>query len=112
MQNKDLELAQAVAVLRDELLDAAALGAGSNLAFEVGPIELEFAVELRRDAKVKAGFKAWVLTADAEAGMSHGRIHRVKIALTPKQPGGGDLLIHSAPQQGIGPGDVSGRIPD
>ncbi|WP_412739469.1 trypco2 family protein [Krasilnikovia sp. MM14-A1259] len=25
-----------------------------------GPIEMEFAVELRADGKVKAGFKAWV----------------------------------------------------
>ncbi|MEW9555283.1 trypco2 family protein [Nonomuraea sp. NPDC050783] len=41
---------------------------GSQIAFAVGPIELEFAVELKADAKAKAGFKAWVVTAGAEAG--------------------------------------------
>ncbi|MFD9004132.1 trypco2 family protein [Streptomyces sp. NPDC059582] len=112
MRNKDLELAEAVAVLRDELLDAAARGAGSGLSFEVGPIELEFTVELRRDAKVRAGFKAWVVTADGEAGVSQGRTHRVKLTLTPKQPGGGDLLVHGSPHRKAGPGDVSDRLPD
>jgi hypothetical protein len=45
-----------------------ARGAGQEIAFKVGPVELEFAVELRTDAKAKAGFKAWVVSADAEAG--------------------------------------------
>jgi hypothetical protein len=30
----------------------------------VGPIEVEFTVELRQDVSVKAGFKAWVLSAE------------------------------------------------
>ncbi|MEV6878081.1 trypco2 family protein [Amycolatopsis sp. NPDC051128] len=28
-------------------------------------VELEFAVEMHRDAKVKAGFKAWLISAEA-----------------------------------------------
>ncbi|AWE51851.1 MULTISPECIES: trypco2 family protein [Streptomyces] len=108
----EIELADAVAALRDELLEAAARGAGQNLAFQVGPVELEFAVELRADAKVKAGFKAWVVSADAEAGIARGRTHRVKIALTPKKPGGGDLLVHGSPERQQGPGSVEDRIED
>ncbi|MGW7210032.1 trypco2 family protein [Streptomyces sp. NPDC054837] len=106
----DIELADAVAAVRDELLDAAARGAGQNLAFKVGPVELEFTVELRVDAKAKAGFKAWVVTADVEAGAARTRTHRVKLALTPQQAGGGDLLIHGRADRAQGPGDVSGRI--
>ncbi|MET7704057.1 trypco2 family protein [Streptomyces sp. NPDC005485] len=106
----EIELADAVAAMRDELLQASARGAGQDLAFKVGPVELEFAVELRADARAKAGFKAWVVTGEAEAGVARTRTHRVKIALTPQQPGGGDLLIHGRPEREQGPGDVSGYI--
>ncbi|MGW2520822.1 trypco2 family protein [Streptomyces sp. NPDC001617] len=106
----EIELVKDVAAVRDELLEAAAQGAGQSLAFKVGPVELEFAVELRADAKAKAGFKAWVVTGEAEAGLGRSRTHRVKISLTPQQAGGGDLLIHGRADQAAGPGDVSGHI--
>ncbi|MFI1177880.1 trypco2 family protein [Streptomyces melanogenes] len=106
----EIELADAVAAVRDELLEAAARGAGQNLSFKVGPVELEFAVELRADVKAKTGFRAWVVTGDVEAGMARGRTHRVKIALTPQQPGDGDLFVGGAQERPRGPGDVSGRI--
>jgi hypothetical protein len=64
----EIELVDAVAAMRDELLTAAAQGAGQEIAFVVGPIEMEFAVELRADAKAKAGFKAWVVSAGVEGG--------------------------------------------
>jgi hypothetical protein len=90
----DIELADAVAVVREELLEAARRGVGEDLGFVVGPIEMEFTVELRVDAKAKAGFKAWVFaSADVEAGVARGASHRVKVGLTPKRPDGGDLLI-------------------
>lgn len=105
----EIELADAVAALRDELLTAAARGAGQEIAFVVGPIEMEFAVELRADEKAKAGFKAWVVSADVEAGAG-----RVTVALTPKRADGGDLLISAAPAAasgaGFDPGDVSGWV--
>lgn len=106
----EIELTKAVAVVRNELLEAAAAGAGEDLTFQVGPVELEFTVELRADAKVKAGFKAWVVSGDVEAGMARARTHRVKLTLTPQQAGGGDLLVHGRAGQEAGPGDVSGRI--
>lgn len=97
----EIELADAVAALRDELLAASAKGVGAGLNFEVGPIELSFEVELRRDAKAKAGFKAWVVTGDAEAGAGHTRKHRVTLTLTPKSPGGGGVLVGSDRQQRV-----------
>ncbi|HEY6794048.1 MAG TPA: trypco2 family protein [Kineosporiaceae bacterium] len=102
----EIELADAVAALRDELLEAAARGAGADIAFVVGPVEMEFAVELRADAKAKAGFKAWVLaSAEVEAGAGRTSVHRVKVALTPKQAGGGDLLISGASGRTLTSGD-------
>ncbi|MFG3701387.1 trypco2 family protein [Micromonospora sp. NPDC047620] len=108
----EIELADAVAVVREELLEAARRGADHEVGFVVGPIEMEFAVELRADVKAKAGFKAWVLaSAEVQAGVTRGSIHRVKVTLTPKQPDGTDLLIADAPgSRPAGPGDVSERI--
>ena len=105
-----IELANAVAAVRDELLDAAARGTGQDITFAVGPIEMEFAVELRADAKVRAGFRAWVLSADAEAGGAWARSHRVKVTLTPKRADGADLLISEATRGSFGPGDLSEHI--
>jgi NTP-dependent ternary system trypsin peptidase co-occuring protein len=108
----EIELADAVAALRDELVDAAARGVASGLSFVVGPIELEFAVELKRDAKIKTGFKAWVVSADAEGGIAHGRTHRVKMSLTPKSADGGDVLVSGPNDRATtDPGDVSEHIP-
>ncbi|MFF7976840.1 trypco2 family protein [Streptomyces sp. NPDC007905] len=107
----EIELAAAVAALRDELTEAAARGSGQEITFRVGPIELEFAVELRQDVKAKAGFKAWVVSGDGEAGAAWGRAHRVKVALTPQGPDG-DILIRRRRLTGRGPGVVSDRIAD
>jgi hypothetical protein len=106
----EIELAKAVASVRDELLTAAAQDLGSEVEFMVGPIELEFVVELRRDAKLKTGFKAWVVSADAEGSVTKASTHKVKLTLTPRKPGGGDLLVAGDVTRPSGPGDVPGRI--
>ncbi|MGK5638083.1 trypco2 family protein [Streptomyces sp. URMC 126] len=105
----EIELAAAVAALRDELTEAAASGSGQEIRFRVGPIELEFAVEIRQDVRAKAGFRVWVVSGDGEAGAVRGRTHRVKVALTPEGLDG-DVLIHRRRLTEPGPGDVSGRI--
>jgi hypothetical protein len=106
----EIELADAVAAVRDELMCAAGRGAGEQLGFVVGPIEVEFTVELRQDASVKVGFKAWVLSADAQAGVSRGHTHRVKMTLTPRRLDGTDLLVSGADDRPAGPGDVSAHV--
>lgn len=106
----EIELGDAVAAVREELLHAAARGIGQSVQFLVGPIELEFTVELRQDAKAKAGFKAWVISGDAEGGLSRGRTHRVSMTLTPVRPGGGDWLVAGDSVRPEGPGDVSDTI--
>ncbi|MFD0260951.1 trypco2 family protein [Kitasatospora indigofera] len=109
----DVPLADAVAAVRDELLKAAArVGEDPQVVFAVGPVEMEFEVELRADTKVKGKFKLWAVGAEAEAGVSRGRTHRVAFTLTPKRPDGGDLLVSSARQRPAGPGPVEERIPD
>ncbi|MEU9945002.1 trypco2 family protein [Streptomyces lavendulae] len=109
----DIPLVDAVAAVRDELIAAAALGSNHpDVVFAVGPVEMEFEVELRADVKAKAGFKLWAVGAETQAGMSRGRTHRVSFTLTPRNVQGGDLLVSGSPDRPSGPGDVSDRIPD
>ncbi len=106
----EIELGDAVAALREELLEAMARGVGQDVLFAVGPIEMEFTVDLRADAKAKTGFKAWVLSGDVEAGVAQGRTQRVQITMTPKRPGGGDVMISSQRGEGQVPTQPSGHI--
>jgi len=106
----EIDLGDAVAALRDELIDAAARGASAGVEFVVGPIELEFTVELRADAKARLGFKAWVLSSDVEVGVANGRTHRVKVTLAPRQAGGGDLLVAGDASREDDPDGLSGHL--
>ncbi|WP_405010984.1 trypco2 family protein [Kitasatospora sp. NBC_01539] len=109
----DIPLVEAVAAVRDELIAAARLGGEHpEVVFSVGPVEMEFEVEVRADAKAKAGFKLWAVGAETEAAVSRGRTHRVSFTLTPRSAHGGDLLVSGGAGRPAGPGDTSGRIPD
>lgn len=98
----EIELARAVAALRHDLVEAAAWGAGQDVVFEVGPIEMEFQVELRQEVRAKSGFRAWVVSADAEGALARGRGHRVALTLTPRRSDGGRLLIADEEQPPAG----------
>lgn len=82
-----VDLADAVRAVRDGLMAAAEAGEGAPLRFELGEIQMEFAVEVRRDAKVSGGVKAWVVTAGAEAGTGASRTQRVAFTLKPVRAG-------------------------
>ncbi|MFD9240549.1 trypco2 family protein [Streptomyces sp. NPDC057674] len=109
----DVPLADAVAAVRDELIEAAAAGSSHpELVFAVGPVEMEFEVEMRVDARAKAGFKLWAVGAETQAGVARGRTHRVSFTLTPRTVGGGDLLVSGDDRRPSGPGGTEDRIPD
>ncbi len=76
-------LAEAVKGIRGELSEAMAAGAGERLRFEVGPVELEFAVDVQRDLHAKAGVKVWVVEIGGSGGLSRDSSHRVKVTLNP-----------------------------
>ena len=84
----EVALADAVAVVRDELLAAVARGAGSDVVFEVEQVQLEFTVELRKDTGAKAGFAAWVISGAVEHSAGGTSGHRVAVTLHPRRPGG------------------------
>jgi hypothetical protein len=77
-----IELADAVQAVRDELITAAARASGQqDVTFEVGDIELEFSVELRKEIKGGVKVKAWVVEAGVDGGGGSTRAHRVKVTL-------------------------------
>ncbi|WP_406258762.1 trypco2 family protein [Streptomyces nigra] len=81
---EEIGIAEAVEHLRAELVAAATGLSDGGPRFEVGPVELEFSVEMRKEVKGKAELKAWVVSAGAEATVTKASVHRVKIVLTPK----------------------------
>ncbi|MGW2850275.1 trypco2 family protein [Streptomyces sp. NPDC001274] len=79
-----IELADAVESIRDQLVDAAGRATGSPLAFEVGDIQMEFTLELRKEIKGGGRVKAWVVDAGADASRATGRTHKVAFTLKPR----------------------------
>lgn len=103
MDDHRIELADAIEAIRAQLVAAAERGAGSELAFEVGDIQLEFGVQLTNDRTVKGGVKAWVLTAGYESAQAVARTQRVSVTLSPKQRGDGRRVEvgHSGPEANL-----------
>jgi hypothetical protein len=82
---------EAIRALRTEL-DEAAAAPGGTVRFELGPIEMEFALTLTRGLDGKAGVQFGVVTIGAGGSLSSESVHRVKFVLTPKDAQTGDAL--------------------
>ena len=94
---EQIELSAAVRAIREQLVLASVAGAGEAIRFEVGPIDMEFTVELTREAGAKGGVRAWVVNAEADARATRGSTHKVSFRLTPKDAATGrDLEIGDA----------------
>lgn len=79
-----IELADAIQSVRDQLLDAATRATGAPMAFEVGDIQMEFTLELRKETKGGAKVRAWVVEAGADGTRTTGHTHKVAFTLKPQ----------------------------
>ncbi|MER6675121.1 trypco2 family protein [Streptomyces sp. NPDC000983] len=95
-----IELADAIEVVRDQLMLATARGNGQDVRFEVGDIHMEFTVELRTEATTGAKVRAWVVDAGADGTRARTRTHRVAFTLTPKDTRTGGSVEVGNPDQG------------
>jgi hypothetical protein len=86
-------LADAVRALRTELTTAIAEGSGEALRFELGPVEMEFLLEVTREAGAEGGVKFWVVSLGGKGSVTRGSTHRVRLSLTPKDASGASPLI-------------------
>jgi Trypsin-co-occurring domain 2 len=88
-----VELAEAIESLRAQLEAARHLAPPGSLRFEVGPVELEFQVELVSGAEISGGAKFYVLSAGGRQNTEHRTTHSVRLTLTPRDPAGGPLEV-------------------
>lgn len=78
------ELVQVVSQLRQDLTDAMRSGADAELAFELGPVELELTVAVEKQAGPNAKVRLWVLEAGASGKVGSTSTHRVKLTMEPR----------------------------
>jgi hypothetical protein len=81
-------LADAVRALRAELTSAMAEGEDQALRFELGPVEMEFLLEVNRQASGDAGVRFWVVSLGGSGSVTRGSTHRVTLQLVPKTANG------------------------
>jgi hypothetical protein len=89
-----LGLAEAIELVRVELLAAADAGAASRLAFRPENVELELDVVFGSSASAERGVGVWVVTLGSNDAVSVSRTQRVKLTLVPiDRSGGGSVKI-------------------
>ena len=76
-------LRETIAAVRNELSAAMADGADQDLKFDVGPVHLEFAVDVTGQAGVEGGVKVWVLSLTGNGSVGLTNSHRISITLEP-----------------------------
>ena len=78
-----MTLAEAIEGVRAQLTEAMTSGLGEHLRFDVGDVELEFTVDVRRDRDAKGGVQVWVANLGGGASTSRGHGNRLKVTLHP-----------------------------
>lgn len=91
-----IPLSAAVAQVRRELVTAIEEGRDSPVAFEAGPVELEFTVAFDRSTGGDAGVRVWVLSLGAKGEQRRAEAHRLTVSLTPVDRQGQRRLIGSS----------------
>jgi hypothetical protein len=82
--DNELGLAEAIDLVRSELVKAQDGGRGADLRFAVGPVEMEFVVEVVKKASGEAAIKVLnVLSLGGGGEVSRGEANRIKVVLNP-----------------------------
>jgi hypothetical protein len=79
--HSDIGVADVIYQLRGDLYLAAWQGEESGLKFELGPIELEFAVVVDSSRGANAAAKLWVADVGVDGKHSSQVTHRIKLVL-------------------------------
>lgn len=88
-----MELSTAIEVLREQLVVAVEQGAGEDVRFGVGKVEVEFGVEARRVGGGGGGVRFGVFSLEGKAELSSAATHRVKLELIPQGRDGQPLRV-------------------
>ena len=76
-------------MLRKELSAARGQAKGADIAFTVGPIELDLEIGVTKEGEADAGIRFWVISLGAKGSYEKAQIQHLKLTLTPHHPGGG-----------------------
>jgi hypothetical protein len=88
-------LADAVRGVRAELQAAMVEGEGKGLRFEVGPVELEFAVDVRKEVGAEVGARVYVVSFGARGSQAQTATHRLKLTLQPMDDQGNPARVNT-----------------
>ena len=94
-----VELAQLISQLRQELSSAMREGAGEDLGFELGPVELELTVAVSKEAGPNAKVRFWVVELGADGKLASQATQRIKLTLDPHQRSVAGRPVISGPEQ-------------
>jgi len=92
-------LADAIRALRTELRQAMTEGSDQDIRFRLGPIEMEFELEVENEIGAEAGIKFWVITVGGKGSHTKGKTHRLTLSLIPVGPDGKDLEVSARPKK-------------
>lgn len=85
-------LQEAIAALREELIDSVLAAKGERLRFQVGEINMEFQVEVERNIGATGGLKFYVVELGASGTEKDKSMHKVVIPLKPVRADGKPIL--------------------
>ncbi|KKJ00941.1 trypco2 family protein [Prochlorothrix hollandica] len=96
-----IPIAQAIQAIRSEIVTAVKAGENEAIKFDLGPIELEFQVEISEEkggtGGASAGFNVGVValevSAEGELKRSKATTHTVKLTLKPVTTQGGSVQV-------------------
>lgn len=84
MPEASVGLAEAIRDLRRELTEAMSEGQDKQIRFELGPVEMEFLLEISKAAEGDVGVRFCVVSLGTKGSLSSGSTHRVTLTLTPR----------------------------
>ncbi|MCA1671096.1 MAG: hypothetical protein LC799_02435 [Actinobacteria bacterium] len=84
---EQVELAQVIGQLRQELSAAMREGEGEDLRFELGPVELELTIAVSKEAGPNAKVRFWVVELGADAKVASQATQRITLTLDPRRRG-------------------------
>lgn len=93
MAEDQVRLASMIMMLRKELSAARGQAKGADIAFTVGPIELDLEIGVTKEGEADAGIRFWVISLGAKGSYEKAQIQHLKLTLTPHHPGGGDFEV-------------------
>ncbi len=73
--------------------DTVRLGGHEDVRFRLGPVELEFELDVKRDVEAKGGVKFWVVSLEGKGHVGRDSRNRIKLLLQPVGTEGGDLRV-------------------